>query len=103
MSSESDLVAIEGEKRENLGDSVSPARFITLPFLPKVTGSISRLLRNSNFRIAYKTFNTLRSYIKVHKDKLDHSSNSNIVYKLNCSSCDASASQGTPTRFLPGL
>jgi len=90
VSSGSDLITIEGERRENLDDTVSPVRFITLPFLPKVTGSISRLLRNSNFKIAYKTFNTLKSYIKVHKDKLDHSSNSNIVYKLKCSSCDAS-------------
>jgi len=87
---ESDLVASEGDRREDSSDSVSPVRFITLPYYPKVTGSISRLLKNSNFEIAYKSFNTLRSYIKVHKDKLDHSSNSNIVYKLNCSSCDTS-------------
>lgn len=64
--------------------------YISLPYLPAVTSSISRSLRMSNVKISYRTFNSLKKYIKVHKDKLERNQNSNIIYKINCSSCDAS-------------
>lgn len=33
--------------------------------------------------------NTLNNFIRIHKDCLDHGSNSNVIYKLNCASCNA--------------
>lgn len=34
--------------------------------------------------------NTLKGFINVHKDNLSHDYRCGVVYKLNCSSCDAS-------------
>lgn len=66
------------------------SNFFTLPFLPGVTGSISRLLKEMNFNLSYRNSNSLKKFIKVHKDKLDRYSKTNIIYKIDCSSCDAS-------------
>jgi len=64
--------------------------FITLPFLPGVTESISRSLKKMNFKLSYRNLNSLRSYIKGHKDNYDRYTTSNAIYKINCSTCDAS-------------
>lgn len=41
-----------------------------------------------NFRFSSRNLDTTR--IKVHKNKLDHGSNSNVIYKLNYVFCDVS-------------
>lgn len=52
------------------------------------------LLRSSAKAVKYifnvYATNTLTSLIKVHKDALDNYLNGNVIYKINCSSCDMS-------------
>jgi len=43
-----------------------------------------------NFKLSYRNLNSLRSYIKGHKDNYDRYTTSNAIYKINCSTCDAS-------------
>ena len=40
--------------------------------------------------ISYQSLNKLSRFIKLHKDSLLVSSKRNVVYKINCNSCDAS-------------
>jgi len=51
---------------------------------------VYRSLKEMNLKLSYKNLNSLKSIIKVHKDKLDRHYKSNLIYKINCSSCDAS-------------
>jgi len=83
---ESETLSIEGDQS---GGETIP-RFFTLPFLPGVMSSVYRSVKKMNQKLSYRNLNSLKSTIKVHKDKLDRHSKSNVIYKINCSSCDAS-------------
>lgn len=49
------------------------------------------ITRNLNVRLSYfLCFNKLYNYIKFHKVILFKTSYSNVVYKINCSNCNAS-------------
>ena len=40
--------------------------------------------------MAYKGINKLNKFIKIQKDVLPQSFQSNVVYKIDCKDCDAS-------------
>jgi len=84
VESETDSIEIDRSGGETL------SRFFTLPFLPGLMNGVYRSLKEMNLKLSYKNLNSLKSIIKVHKDKLDRHSKSNLIHKINCSSCDAS-------------
>ncbi|KYM98184.1 hypothetical protein ALC62_11175, partial [Cyphomyrmex costatus] len=43
-----------------------------------------------NLHNGYRILNTLSSFIKVHKDKLNKFQSQNVVYQINCQDCNAS-------------
>jgi tetrahydrodipicolinate N-succinyltransferase len=47
-------------------------------------------VKNKDLIIGYRCFNKLDKIIKTHKDKNEHSCNSNVVYRINCNDCNAS-------------
>ncbi|KYN19992.1 hypothetical protein ALC57_07763 [Trachymyrmex cornetzi] len=52
--------------------------------------SLSRKNLYKNFKIAYKPMNKLNSIIKTGKDKFNKMELCNVVYKINCLSCESS-------------
>ncbi|XP_020295370.1 uncharacterized protein LOC109860580 [Pseudomyrmex gracilis] len=84
------LNVVNGEYNPE-SERLSGARgYFTLPFVSGTTDSISKSLKRNDFKLSFRILNTLRNFIKVHKDDLSHDSLCNVVYKINCSSCDAS-------------
>ena len=58
--------------------------------IPYISTKISKLLKNVPFLcMAYRGINKLNRFIKVQK-VLSRSSQSNVVYKIDCKDCDAS-------------
>lgn len=45
---------------------------------------------NSHYKVAYRPINKLNKFMKMDKDKLPRGCLSGIVYRLNCSECEAS-------------
>ena len=41
-------------------------------------------------KTSYRSLNKLSCFIKAHKDNLPESSKRNVVYKIDCSYCNAS-------------
>jgi hypothetical protein len=61
-------------------------KWATFTYIGSQTRVITKLFKNSNIRIAYRTNNTIRNYLqnKDHNpDKYSHSG----IYELKCSSC----------------
>lgn len=46
--------------------------------------------KKSDFVVGYRCLNKLDKIIKAQKDKNNHLSKTNIIYKINCNNCDAS-------------
>ena len=72
---------------KNISESAS---FFTIPYIQNFSEKFNNVTRPLNVRISYQSLNKLNKIIKVHKDPLPDSSQSNIVYKINCLDCDAS-------------
>ena len=64
--------------------------FFTIPFIPKVSEKFKSITRDLNLRLSYRSLNKLNGLIKTHKDTLPNLNKKNVVYKINCSDCDAS-------------
>ena len=64
--------------------------FFTVPFVSSISEKFKGITEDLNMRISYQSLNKLSRFIKVHKDPLPDSSRRNVVYKINCESCDAS-------------
>lgn len=48
------------------------------------------IAKKINARIAYTGLNKMNNFIKVQKDPLKNQNKSNVVYKIDCKSCNAS-------------
>ncbi|KYN15935.1 hypothetical protein ALC57_11828 [Trachymyrmex cornetzi] len=64
---------------------------------PYVTKSVKQTLRelewelkNPGLKMAYRGIHKLSSFIKVQKDSLQKTSQTDVVYRINCKECDAS-------------
>lgn len=71
---------IKDEERKN---------FFVIPYIDTISDRVASLIKKSEMTIGYHCLNKLNRFIKVHKDKNQHVSNSNVVYKVNCKDCDA--------------
>lgn len=64
--------------------------FITVPYLPNVTEHFRSITKNLDVKLSYTSLNKLNKFIKVHKNYIPANFKTNVVYKINCSDCDAS-------------
>jgi len=61
----------------------------SIPYIKEFSNKIASMLSNSGFRITYKCNNKLNYIIKPKKDPLPYMQNSNVVYKIACTDCQA--------------
>jgi len=75
--------------RDNQNENNQP--FFVIPYVFAMAKKFSKFFRGIPFmKLAFACYNKLNRFIKVHKDSLSTSSRPNVVYKINCSNCDAS-------------
>jgi hypothetical protein len=61
-------------------------KWATFTYIGKETRAITKLFKNTNIHIAYKTKNTLQKHLQVKNiepDKYNHSG----IYEIKCNSC----------------
>ncbi|XP_025262217.1 uncharacterized protein LOC112637212 [Camponotus floridanus] len=81
---------INGRVHNDHSASNDSSTFFTVPYLPGVTEQFRDVTNNLNVKLAYTSLNKLNKFIKVHKDYIPTNCKTNVVYKINCSDCDAS-------------
>src|SRR5436190_12795753 len=81
---------INASNSEQPNDMQNTSVFFTVPFVSSISEKFRGVTRDLHIRISYQSLNKLSRFIKVHKDPLPDSSKRNVVYKINCKSCDAS-------------
>jgi len=65
--------------------------FFTIPYVSFLAKRFKQYFKNISFcKLSFSCLNKLNKFIKVHKDSLSTSFRSNVVYKVQCSDCDAS-------------
>jgi len=79
----------KGDKSSMEKDS-NNKKFIVLPFVKDVTGTVGDIIKNPDIKVGFHCFNKLNRFIKPHKDKNKFDEFSNVVYKISCRDCDAS-------------
>ncbi|XP_025269898.1 uncharacterized protein LOC112639584 [Camponotus floridanus] len=72
------------------GTQNSSPTYFTVPYLPNVTEQFRNITKNLDIKLSYTSLNKLNKFIKVHKDCIPSNYKTNVVYKINCSDCDAS-------------
>lgn len=79
-------------KHEDISDKTqeNASSFFTVPYLPSVTEQFRNIIKNTNIRLSFFSLNKLKKFIRAHKDNIPKKCKNNVVYKLNCSDCDAS-------------
>jgi len=69
----------------------NPQPYFTIPYVSCIATKFIQFFKNISFcKLSFSCLNKLNKFIKVHKDLLSTSSRSNVVYKIECSNCDAS-------------
>ncbi|KAL6416755.1 hypothetical protein ACFW04_014834 [Cataglyphis niger] len=63
--------------------------YFTIPYITLVSEFFKNIIRDLNVKLAYRSLNKLKKFIKVHKDNCLHSAQINVVYKIICGNCDA--------------
>ena len=64
-------------------------KYFTIPYVKSISESFLPISSIFHCKLAFSIPNTLKSFIKRGKDKLDFLSNQNVVYKISCD-CEAS-------------
>jgi len=72
-------------------DEPNTIPFFTIPFVSSIAGKFLKYFKNISFvNLAFTCCNKLNNFIRVHKDNLPSLSRPNVVYKIDCSNCEAS-------------
>lgn len=64
--------------------------WFTIPYIPGVSDKFKYIIKNLDVKLSFYSLTKLDKFIKVQKDPLPTLANKNVVYKINCSHCDAS-------------
>ncbi|KYN06043.1 hypothetical protein ALC62_03043, partial [Cyphomyrmex costatus] len=64
--------------------------FFAIPYVGSVSKKCTPIVNMCNCKLAFTIPNTLKNFIKKGKDKLEHTKNQNVVYKISCDNCDVS-------------
>lgn len=83
---------IEGMKQSEAKPEVKDIenKIFVIPYVKDISEMIVSTVKKTNLTIGYRCLNKLDRIIKVQKDKNNISSNSNVIYKINCKDCNAS-------------
>ncbi|KYN21658.1 hypothetical protein ALC57_05966, partial [Trachymyrmex cornetzi] len=65
-------------------------KYFTIPYVKSISESFLPISTMFHCKLAFTIPNTLKSFIRRGKDKLEFLSNQNIVYTISCKNCDAS-------------
>ena len=74
--------------------------FFTVPFISNFSEKFRSITKDINVRLSYRSLNKLSSFIKTHKDSLPTQNKRNVVYKINCSSCEVSYVGQTGRQYI---
>lgn len=77
-------------KNNVINDISNKKKRFVVPYINSVSEKFSTMSKNINSQIAYSIPNTLKNFIRTGKDTLDKMSACDVVYKINCTDCDAS-------------
>jgi len=79
------------KKNHDLKESENNPSFFIVPYVSHIAKKFIKYFKNISFcKLAFSCMDKLNKFIKVHKDILSTLSRPNVVYKINCSNCDAS-------------
>jgi hypothetical protein len=67
-------------------NTIQKQKWVTFTYIGKETRTITRLFKNTNIRIAYKTKNTIQNHLQPRKHDTNKYNNSGI-YQVKCNSC----------------
>lgn len=73
--------------------------YFLLPYIKSLSEKFKSITRNAGLSLAYTGLDNLKSIIKGHRDPLPRSYSNNVVYRFNCTDCEASY-VGQTKRFL---
>jgi len=81
----------QNNNKENKEDNdIDYTKTCAILYVKEFSNRIASLLSNSGVKTTYKCNNKLNNIIKPNKDPLPYMQNSNVVYKITCSDCQAS-------------
>lgn len=65
-------------------------KYVVVLYINNLTHQISKVFPNkSEISLGFRGINKLNKFIKVLKDPLHNDDNKNVIYKIECSNCDA--------------
>jgi len=59
-------------------------KFFVIPYINGISDRIASVINKSEMTMGYRCLNKFSKIIKVHKDKNQLTSNSNVIYKISC-------------------
>lgn len=65
-------------------------KFVSMPYIHGVSEQISKIFHKNNVVMAHKPVNITKKYFTKLKSKTEVGKFSNIIYKIDCTQCDAS-------------
>lgn len=74
-------------------------RYLAVPYIKNVSNMFRDIVSSVGYRITYSGCSGLFNIIRGHKDTIPKLSNNNVVYRINCSNCEASYT-GQTNRLL---
>ena len=73
----------------NLNGNERPIKFVSAPYIRGTSEKIARVLRQFNVQLCSKATRTIKSQVCKIKDRRETLDQANVVYKLECSDCNA--------------
>jgi len=64
--------------------------FFVVLYAANISNKLFPILKKHNLDLVYSCQNNLKKFIKTGKDSLDPMHESGVIYKIDCSNCDAS-------------
>jgi len=86
-------------KNTKILPQINEKKFFTIPYIKSISESFPPIIKKYGFNIAYSVLNTLNKYIKRHKDKIDPTTQNEVVYKIDCIDCKSSYVGQTKRQF----
>ncbi|KYN04663.1 hypothetical protein ALC62_04467 [Cyphomyrmex costatus] len=76
--------------KQNIQNFHVKVKYFTIPYVKSISESFLPISSMFHCKLAFSIPNTLKSFIKRGKDKLESLSNNNVIYKITCDDCEAS-------------
>ncbi|XP_011873332.1 PREDICTED: uncharacterized protein LOC105565077 [Vollenhovia emeryi] len=80
-------------RKENINtepDDKPERKIIVLPYIQTISSIAKKHIDRSKFMLGYRCVNRLTKYINTHKDKIERTKETNVVYKIPCEECNVS-------------